>query len=123
MHRINITFLKIIKVTLLLTGKNILVMKIKVIKIKQKFDAILNDIKNVGRTTNPTSVKSRDSTINLHPLIIKLLNAGKTMLKKDYGFDEVFNIFDEIDNNCHELRKYNPRISNMINRKNVRDCS
>ena len=45
------------------------------------------------------------------------------MLKKDYGFDEVFNIFDEIDNNCHELRKYNPRISNMINRKNVRDCS
>ena len=123
MHRINITFLKIIKVTLLLTGKNILVMKIKVIKIKQKFDAILNDIKNVGRTTNPTSVKSRDSTINLHPLIIKLLNAGKTMLKKDYGFDEVFNIFDEIDNNCPELRKYNPRISNMINRKNVRDCS
>ena len=107
----------------MLTGKNILVMKIKVIKIKQKFDAILNDIKNVGRTTNPTSVKSRDGTINLHPLIIKLLNAGKTMLKKDYGFDEVFNIFDEIDNNCHELHKYNPRISNMINRKNVRDCS
>ena len=39
------------------------------------------------------------------------------MYKKDYGFDEVFNIFDEIDNNRHEL--HNPRTSNMINRKNA----
>ena len=52
------------------------------------------------------SVKSRDSNINLHSLIIKLIKAGKTVLKKDYGFDEVFNIFDEIDNNRYELYKY-----------------
>ena len=39
------------------------------------------------------------------------------MLKKDYGFDKVFNIFDEIDNNCFELHKFNPRNLNMINRK------
>ena len=68
------------------------------------------------------SVKSRDSNINLHSLIIKLIKAGKTVLKKDYGFDEVFNIFDEIDNNRYELYKYITWTSNMINRKNVRDC-
>ena len=28
-----------------------------------------------------------------------------------------FNIFDEIDNNGYEIHKYNPRNSNMINRK------
>ena len=50
--------------------------------------------------------------------MIKVLNAGKRVLKKDYGFDEVFNIFNKIDNNHHELHKYNPRTSYMINRKN-----
>ena len=39
------------------------------------------------------------------------------MLKKYYEFDGVFNTFDEIDNNRHELHKYNARTSNMINRK------
>lgn len=62
-------------------------------------------------------IETRGSYINLHPLIIKLINAGKTVLKNDYVFDEVFNTFDKL-NNCHELRKYNPRTSNMINRKN-----
>ena len=40
------------------------------------------------------------------------------VLKKHYGFDDVFNMFHGIDNNCHELHKYNHRTSNMINRKN-----
>ena len=40
------------------------------------------------------------------------------MLKKNYVFDEVLNIFDEVDNNRHELHKYNARVSNLINRKN-----
>ena len=68
-------------------------------------------------TTKPKSVKIRGSNINVHPLIIKLVNAGITVLKKDYRFNEVFNIFDEIDINRHQFRKYNPRTSNMIYRK------
>ena len=63
-------------------------------------------------------VKSHASNINLHPLIIKLITAEKTMIKKDYGFDEVFNIFDEIDNKRNKLRKYNPRTNNKITIKN-----
>ena len=39
------------------------------------------------------------------------------MLEKDYGFDKVFNIFDEIDNS-YKLQIHNPRTSTMINRKN-----
>ena len=39
------------------------------------------------------------------------------MLKIDYAFDEAFNISDEIDDNHHELYEYNPRNSNMINRR------
>ena len=31
-------------------------------------------------------------------MIIKCLNTEKTVIKKVYEFDEVFNIFDEIDN-------------------------
>ena len=50
--------------------------------------------------------------------VIKLINTRKTVLRKDYGFDEVFNISDETDNNRHVLHKYNSRTSNMINRKN-----
>ena len=79
---------------------------IRVMKVKGKFDAVLNVIKYSERTTKRMSVKSRDSNINLHSLIMKLIKAGKTVLKKDYGFDEVFNIFDEIDNNRYELYKY-----------------
>ena len=55
------------------------------------------DIKNNERTTKPINVKSCGSKINLHLLIIRLLSVGKTVLKKDYGFDGVFDIFDEID--------------------------
>ena len=84
----------------------------------KKFDAILKDIKNNGRNTIPIRVKSLDKGTNLNPLIIKLLNPGKMFLKKNCGLDEVFNIFNEIDNNHHELCKYNPRTSNMINRNN-----
>ena len=39
-----------------------------------------------------------------------------TLIKKDYRFDEVLNIFDEIDNNPHGLRKY--QTFKMINKKN-----
>ena len=39
-----------------------------------------------------------------------------TLTKKDYRFDEVLNIFDEIDNNPHGLRKY--QTFKMINKKN-----
>ena len=38
-------------------------------------------------------------------------------MKKDCGFYEVFNIFDEIDNNCNKLDGYNPRTLNKINTK------
>ena len=45
------------------------------------FNALLKDIKSNGRTAKLVTVKIRGS--NLHLLIIKLLNAGKTVLKKD----------------------------------------
>ena len=63
------------------------------------------------------SVKSQGNSINLHPLIIKLLNAEKTMLKRDYGFDEAFNIFDGIDSKFNNLNEYKPRTSNKNNTK------
>ena len=40
------------------------------------------------------------------------------MLKRDYGFDEAFDIFEEMNNNHHKLNGYNPGTSNIINRKN-----
>ena len=93
-------------------------MKIRAMKKKlKKFDAILKDLKSNGRTTKPISLKTRGSNINLHPLI-RLLNAGKTVLKNDYGFDEVFNIFDKIDIIHHELNEYNLKTVNKINTKN-----
>ena len=70
-------------------------------KTVKNFDVILKDIKNVGKTTKPISAKSHSSNVNLHPRIIKFLNAGKTVVKKGYESDEVFNIFDEVDNNRH----------------------
>ena len=81
-----------------------------------KFDTILKDIKNNGRTTKPLII-ILDSNTNLYPLIIKSINARKLMLKKDYGLDKIF-IFDEIDDSRYKLHMYNPRTSNMINRKN-----
>ena len=81
-----------------------------------KFDTILKDIKNNGRTTKPLII-ILDSNTNLYPLIIKSINARKLMLKKDYGLDKIF-IFDEIDDSRYKLHMYNPRTSNMLNRKN-----
>ena len=40
------------------------------------------------------------------------------MPKKYYGFGEVFEILDEIDNNGHMLNEYNPTTFTMIDRKN-----
>ena len=37
----------------------------------KKFHAMLKDIKNIGRTTKPISIKSRGSNINLHPSITR----------------------------------------------------
>ena len=45
----------------------------------------------------PISVKSHGANINLYLLIRKLQNAKKVVLRKDYGFDEAFNIFDRIN--------------------------
>ena len=66
--------------------------------ITKSFNAILNYIKYNRKTANKISVRSRGNNINLNPLIIKLLNAEKTVLKKDYVLDKLFNIFDEADN-------------------------
>ena len=77
----------------------------------------LKDIKNNERTTKSISIKSRGSNINLHPLIIKLLDAEKTVVKKEYGFDETFNIFYETDNKRNKIYRYNPRALNKIEKK------
>ena len=85
--------------------------------ITKDFDAILEDIKNNGRTAKSISLKSCGSNINLHPLIIKLPNTEKMVLKIDSEFDEAFNIFDEIDNKRNKLYNYKRRSSNKINTK------
>ena len=64
------------------------------------------------------NVKSHGSNINLHLLITNLLKAEKAMLRKDYGFDEVFNIFDEKYKKCDNLNKYKACACNKINTKN-----
>ena len=56
-------------------------MKIKLLKR-------LTLLKTNGNTTKTINVKSHGNKINLHPLIIKLLNTEKTVLRKDDGFDE-----------------------------------
>ena len=55
-----------------------------------------------GKTTKSILVKSYGNNINLHPAITELLNAEKVMLKKDYEFDEAFNIFEKI-HKCNKL--------------------
>ena len=50
---------------------------------------------------------------------MKLLNAEKTVIKGDYGFDEAFNISGEIYNKYNKINEYKPRISNKINTKNA----
>ena len=87
--------------------------------ILHEFDAIIEDIKNNRKTTISISVKSHGSSINLLPLIIKLINAEKAVFKKDYGFNESFNIFDEIDKKRNKLNEYKPRAYNKISTKNA----
>ena len=50
---------------------------------------------------------------------IKLLNSEKTVIEKNYGFDQVFNIFDKIENKWNELNEAKPRSFNQINAKNA----
>ena len=81
-------------------------MKIRVMNEKlKKFDAILKDLKSNGRTTKPISLKTRGSNM-------------KSGAQNDYGFDEVFNIFDKLDVIHHELNEYNLKTVNKINTKN-----
>ena len=70
-----------VKVVLLKRGKS---------NILKTFDAILKDVKNNEKITKSIIVKTRSKNISLHLLIIKLLNAEKKMLKKNYEFDEAF---------------------------------
>ena len=81
----------------------------------KKFNAILKNVRN----TKLISVKSHGSNINLHALIIKLINAEKALLKKGYAFVKVFDIFDEIDNKCNKLNEYNCRTPNKNDAKNL----
>ena len=76
---------------------------------------MLEDINNNGKTTKSKSIS--DSNINLHPLIIKLQNAEEKVLKKDDGFGEVFNIFNEIDNQCNKLNEYNSRTPDKTDKR------
>ena len=62
--------------------------------ITKQFYAILEYIKNNTNITKSISVKSHGSNIYLHPLIMKLPNAEKGVLKKEYRFDEAYNISD-----------------------------
>ena len=50
-------------------------------EIVKKFDAMLNDIKNDGKTTKSLIIRTGDNINSLQPLIIKLLNARKTVLE------------------------------------------
>lgn len=80
----------------------------KVILLKM-FDAIFEKIKNNVQVDGLLNMKSCVSRINLRTLRIKLLSTEKTMLRRNYVFDETFNIFDEIDNKRNKLNEYEPR--------------
>ena len=74
--------------------------------------------KTRDKTTKLINFKCRGSKIILHPLIVKLVTAGKTMLKKEYGFGEVFDVFNELGIIRNKLHKYSPRTLNKITVKN-----
>ena len=82
--------------------------------ITQNFDALLKDIRNNGRIAKWINVESRGININLHLPIIKLLNAEETVLKKDYGFDKVCNIFNDVCNKHSKLNGHKPIASKKI---------
>ena len=65
--------------------------------VAKTFAIILDDIKNDKNTNKSLSVKSRGKNINLYIVVITFINAKTAVLKGDYGFDEAFNIFDEIE--------------------------
>ena len=63
------------------------------VKLLRMFDVILKDIKKRnGRNNKPMNVTEMKTINECCSLIMKLLSPGKTLIKKDYGFDEVFNI-------------------------------
>ena len=51
------------------------------INISKEVDVILEDTENNGKTAKSISVKSCGRNINLHQLIIKLINAEEMVLK------------------------------------------
>ena len=71
--------------------------------VAKTFAIMLDDIKNNKNTNKSLSVKNGGKDINLHTVVITFRNAKTAVLKGDYGFDEAFNIFDEIENNCSNL--------------------
>ena len=69
----------------------------------KEFDAISKDTRNNVWVDKPLNIKTYGYNINLCPTIIELPNSEKIMVKKNYGFDKAFNIFDEIDNKQNSL--------------------
>ena len=67
-------------------------------------------MKTRDKTTKLINFKCRGSKIILHPLIVKLVTAGKTMLKKEYGFGEVFDVFNELGIIRNKLRWLVPTV-------------
>ena len=49
---------------------------------------------------------------------IKLLNSEKIMLKKKYGYNKAFNVFEGIARKSIKLYEYKPKNSDKINTKN-----
>ena len=71
--------------------------------VAKTFAIMLDDIKNNKNTNKSLSVKNGGKDINLHTVVITFRNAKTAVLQGDYGFDEAFNIFGEIENNCSNL--------------------
>ena len=86
-------------------------------KTVKNFDAILKDIKNNGKASKLLIIRTRGNIVSLRPLIIKLINARKTVLEKNYGFD-IFLIILIIKK--HETLTTIPPIHVYVNRINNR---
>ena len=82
---------------------------------------MLKDVKNNGKTMKSICVKSHGNNINLHPVITKLLNAEKVMLKKNMNLMHfyAFYIFDKIRDKYNKFNEYRPKSDNNINKKNA----
>ena len=79
----------------------------------KEFDAIMENVKN-RKVDKTLSIKIHSHITNLHTLIKKLLDVIKAVLKKDYRFDKVINIFEEIDNKWYNFNVYKPTIPDII---------